>query len=177
VALGHLHRPQTIGDRVRYSGAPIAFGFDEEGDRKSWSMVELRGEDAPAITEIATPVPREIARVQGTLEALLTGDAFAAAEDAWVEATVTDRLRPKHAMDRLRRRFPHVLKLDHRPSGIELTDGSGAPDYRARMRGRSEAEVVEQFLAEVRGGIDADAEERALVTEALEAFAREEALR
>ena len=35
VALGHIHRPQTAGaPHIRYSGAPLAFGFDEEGNRK-----------------------------------------------------------------------------------------------------------------------------------------------
>ncbi|MDQ8046549.1 MAG: exonuclease SbcCD subunit D [Patulibacter sp.] len=177
VALGHLHRPQNVGDRARYSGAPIAFGFDEAGDHKSWSLVDLRGEVAPEVTEIETPVARAIARVRGSLDELLTDASLAEHEGSWVEATVTDRLRPRHGMDRLRRRFPHVLKLDHRPEGAAI-DGDGvAQDYRARVRGRSESEIVERFLADVRGGIDADDDERALVTEALEAFEREEALR
>ena len=35
VALGHIHRPQTAGaPHIRYSGAPLAFGFDEEGNQK-----------------------------------------------------------------------------------------------------------------------------------------------
>ncbi|MDO9353236.1 MAG: exonuclease SbcCD subunit D [Solirubrobacteraceae bacterium] len=174
VALGHLHRPQTLGDRIRYSGAPLAFGFDEAGNRKSVSMVTL-GDGAPTIEAIETPVPRQIARVRGTIEELLSSEEHAGVEDAWIEATVTDRLRPKLAMEQLRRRFPYVLKLDHHPEGREL-EGRSTEDYRARVRGRSEQQIASQFLAEVRGGIDADDAERQLLVEALEAFQREEAL-
>ncbi len=176
VALGHLHRPQTLGDRLRYSGAPLAFGFDEAGDRKSVSLVELSPGEAPRITAIETPVPRQIARIRGTIDELLTDAAHASAEEAWVEATVTDRLRPKLAMEQLRRRFPHILKLEHMPEGRDLT-GKPTGDYRARVHGRSEAEIAAQFLAEVRGGIEADPAEQKLLAEALEACAREEALR
>ena len=39
VALGHLHRPQKVGaSHIRYSGAPLGFGFDEEGDAKSMTL-------------------------------------------------------------------------------------------------------------------------------------------
>src|SRR5918992_1647454 len=31
VALGHLHRPQTITPRLRYSGSPLAYSFGEAG--------------------------------------------------------------------------------------------------------------------------------------------------
>ena len=176
VALGHLHHPQSIGDRIRYSGAPLAFGFDEAGDRKSLSLVELVEGEAPRIETIPTPVPRAIVRIRGTLEALLAGDEHASAQDAWVEATLTDRLRPKLAMEQLRRRFPHVLKIEHRPEGRELGEGSGVA-YRERVQGRSESQIAARFLAEVRGGIDADDEEQTLLAQALEAYSREEALR
>ncbi|MFN6986122.1 MAG: exonuclease SbcCD subunit D [Rhizobium oryzihabitans] len=43
VALGHLHRPQSVGEEhIRYSGSPIAFGFDEAGTEKSMSLIEER---------------------------------------------------------------------------------------------------------------------------------------
>lgn len=36
VSLGHLHKPQEVGaPHIRYSGAPLAFGFDGGGVKKS----------------------------------------------------------------------------------------------------------------------------------------------
>jgi DNA repair protein SbcD/Mre11 len=174
VALGHLHRPQAIGTRLRYSGAPLAFGFDEAGEQKSLALVELTAAEAPKVELLPTPQPRGIARLQGTLDALLTDPTHAGAEEAWVEATLTDRLRPRLAMEQLRQRFPHVLKIEHRPAASALNAESPA-GYGERVRGRTPVDVAEQFLAEVRGGVSADAPERELLRAALEHEARVEA--
>lgn len=173
VALGHLHRPQGIGTRLRYSGAPLAFGFDEAGEQKSLALIELTPGQAPRAELIATPQPRGIARIVGSIDELLVDPAFADAESAWVEATLTDRLRPRLAMERLRRRFPHVLKLEHRP----LTTATGAEHggYGERVRGLDPVAVAERFLADVRGGVEADDPERDLLRAALEHEARVEA--
>lgn len=176
VAMGHLHRPQGLGDRIRYSGAPLAFSFDETGDHKSVAVVEIEAGAVPSVELIPTPQPRRMARLRGTIDELLTLPEHAAAEDAWVEATLTDRLRPKLAMDQLRRRFPHVLKLMHEPTRDGHVDDP-SQSYGERVRGLSDLEVAERFLAEVRGGTAADADEQALLREAFEAYGREEALR
>ena len=43
VALGHLHRPQRVGqsDRIRYSGSPIALSFSEASDTKELRIVDF----------------------------------------------------------------------------------------------------------------------------------------
>lgn len=172
-ALGHLHRPQAIGERLRYSGAPLPFGFDEAGEAKSIALIEVAAGKAPRAQLLPTPQPRGISRLEGTLEALLNDAAHAGAEGDWVEATLTDRLRPKLAMEQLRRRFPHILKIEHRPIG---TDSSTSTQYAERIRGRDPLEIAEQFLADVRvGGAAADDSERELLRAALEHDARIEA--
>jgi DNA repair protein SbcD/Mre11 len=174
VALGHLHRPQAIGDHLRYSGAPLPFGFDETGETKSLALVEV-AVGAPAIAELLpTPQPRAIARLAGTLDGLLTDPAHAHAEGAWVEATLTDRLRPRLAMEQLRRRFPHVLKIEHRPA-VAVDRADQEAGYGARVRGRDAVGIATRFLTDVRGGVEADAAEVELLRAALEHEARVEA--
>ena len=42
VALGHIHKPQKIGqDNVWYAGAPLAYSFSECAHVKSINVVEL----------------------------------------------------------------------------------------------------------------------------------------
>ena len=41
VALGHLHRPQTLTPRLRYSGSPLAYSFGEAGQQKQAWLVDL----------------------------------------------------------------------------------------------------------------------------------------
>ena len=43
VALGHLHRPQSVGrETIRYCGTPLKYSFSEVHDRKSVTIVEMR---------------------------------------------------------------------------------------------------------------------------------------
>ena len=66
VALGHLHGCQTISERVRYSGSPLAYSFSEEHHRKSMWLVDLGPAGEVAAERIDTPVPRPLARLRGT---------------------------------------------------------------------------------------------------------------
>lgn len=52
LALGHIHRPQTIGNKVRYSGSPRMMSFDEAYPHSvSVVTLERRGE-LPEIREV-----------------------------------------------------------------------------------------------------------------------------
>lgn len=165
-ALGHLHGCQTIGERVRYSGSPLAYSFSEAGHRKTVWLIELgaAGEIARA-ERIDTPVPRGLARLRGRLDDLLADAAHTAHEDAWIEATLTDPVRHDDPMARLAARFPHVLSLAFDPEGRE---DDGATSYAQRLRGRSDQEIAEDFVAHVRGGGHASEAERAVLRSAFD---------
>ncbi|MER6202569.1 exonuclease SbcCD subunit D [Streptomyces sp. NPDC001586] len=160
-ALGHLHGCQTINERVRYSGSPLAYSFSEVHHRKTMWLIELGvdGEIGGA-ERIDAPVPRALARLRGRLDDLLADQAHAVHEDAWVEATLTDPVRPDDPMARLAARFPHTLSLAFDPEGREEESGSS---YAQRLRGRSDQEIAEDFVAHVRGGGRADEAERAVL--------------
>lgn len=54
VALGHIHRPQTLADtdgRVHYCGTPIAVSFDEQCEH-SVSLVTLTGHQPPQVERV-----------------------------------------------------------------------------------------------------------------------------
>ncbi|MEA2279447.1 MAG: repair protein SbcD/Mre11 [Solirubrobacteraceae bacterium] len=165
VALGHLHGPQRIGSRdgwARYSGSPVAFSFSEARHRKSLALVDL---DAREIELAEVPVTRPLAVLRGTLDSLLTDPALANHERAWVQATVTDPVRPADAMERLRRRFPNAVLLAFEPEGGRVAaDGS----YAERLRGLDDAELLARFVRDVRGA-EAGEEELALLSDALTA--------
>ncbi|MEU9254159.1 exonuclease SbcCD subunit D [Streptomyces sp. NPDC048270] len=159
-ALGHLHGSQTIGERVRYSGSPLAYSFSEAEHRKSMWLIELGAEGEIAAAErIDTPVPRPLARLRGPLEGLLADPAHARHEESWIEATLTDPVRPDDPMARLTARFPHTLSLAFEPEGREE---EAAASYAQRLKGRSDQEIAEDFVAHVRGG-QPDEAERAVI--------------
>ena len=149
VALGHLHGRQTITDRVRYSGSPLAYSFSEEHQVKGCWLVDLDQDGTVTAEFIPAPVPRRLARLRGRLEDLLTDPAYDRHEDHWLQITLTDATRPAGAMDRLRRRFAHTLLL-----GFETEGPQDAGDGLSRRRHtpeRTELELAGAFVTEVTG--------------------------
>src|SRR3954463_13413333 len=93
-ALGHLHGRHTLTETVRYSGSPLAYSFSEAGQVKGSWLVELDAGGFAGAEFVEAPVPRRLARIRGTLDGLLADPALTGHEDAWVQATLVDDVRP-----------------------------------------------------------------------------------
>lgn len=147
-ALGHLHRRQSVAPTVRYSGSPLAFSFSEAGQRKGCWIVDLPAQPAEPVraTEHLWEHQLDLARLEGTLEQLLTEPEHAWAEDCLCQITLTDEHRPAHPMERLRQRFPQTLELKF--SGLSSRHRG---DYGSRRaQARDEEQLCEDFFASVR---------------------------
>jgi DNA repair protein SbcD/Mre11 len=157
-ALGHLHGRATLGDTLRYSGSPLAYSFSEARHLKGSWLVDLGPEGVTGTTFVEAPVPRRLTSVTGPLETLLTDATLAPAEGHWLQATLTDRVRPEQPMERLRARFPHALVLAFAPAGER------APSVvTATTRGRSDHQVTLDFVDAMRGAPAADGESALLL--------------
>ncbi|WP_416520376.1 exonuclease SbcCD subunit D [Streptomyces achromogenes] len=173
VALGHLHGCQTITQRVRYSGSPLAYSFSEADHRKSMWLVDLDADGSITAERVDCPVPRPLARIRGRLDDLLADPELARHEDAWVEATLTDPFRPAEPMARLTERFPHTLSLVFAP---ERAPDDPRVSYARRLAGRSDEQIAEDFVAHVRGA-GPDAAETAVLREAFDAVRADHTVR
>lgn len=160
-ALGHLHGRQQLSGSVRYSGSPLAYSFSEAEHTKGSWLVDLDATGVAEVQFVAAPVPRRLTRLRGTLVELLAGGHHAVHEASWVQATLTDSVRPAQAMDQLRARFPHAVAL--------LFDPQGGPraDDRIPTAGRTDHEIALDFVTHVRGA-EADPAESALLQRAVE---------
>lgn len=163
VALGHLHGRHVLTDRVRYSGSPLAYSFSETDHRKGSWLVDLAADGAVHAEYVEAPVPRPLARLTGTLAGLLEDPRHERHEGSWVQATLTDEVRPLQAMDRLRRRFPHALVLGFAtpPPGLGAAPAT-------RTAGRTDHDIAHAFVRDLRG-TGPTAEERALLDAAVDA--------
>ncbi|MFY1702976.1 exonuclease SbcCD subunit D [Micromonospora sp. WMMA1923] len=171
VALGHLHGRQRLAEGLRYSGSPLAFSFSEAAHIKSSYLVDLDGGGLCGVEEVPAPVPRRMARLTGTVEELLNSPIYGAYEQCWVEATLTDRVRPVSPYERLKRRFPHLLKLVVPSVAVEV--GSRTLAELDRL---APVEVALDFVTEVRGR-SADGDEVALLHRAFDELRRAEVTR
>ncbi|MFL6061700.1 MAG: exonuclease SbcCD subunit D [Marmoricola sp.] len=165
VALGHLHGRQQLTDAIRYSGSPLAYSFSESTHLKGSWLVDLGPTGIDSSRFVEAPVPRRLARIEGSIAELLADPRHAEAEDAWVQATLTDPVRPAQAMARLQARFPHVVSISFTPLGEQAHD-------RQPVEGRSDHQVALDFVAAVRGE-PASPAESLLLREAVECCAQD----
>lgn len=154
VALGHLHGRQSFADgRMRYAGSPLPYSFSERDHRKGVWLVDVAADGAVSVAGVDLPSSRGLAAVRGTLENLLVSREHAAAEDCWVQVTLTDAVIPRDAMGRLRQRYKWAASLLHEPAQRAAT----ARSYRDRVAGRNDLELVSDFVTHVTGAApDAD---------------------
>lgn len=70
VALGHLHRAQTVGkkEHIRYSGSPVILSFSELNHTKKVTVISTNNNQVTQIEEVAVPTFRPILSVKGKLE-------------------------------------------------------------------------------------------------------------
>ncbi len=169
VALGHLHGQQTLAEHMRYSGSPLPYSFSERNHAKGSWLVETGIDGKTRAERVPAPACRRLTVLRGRIDDLLSSREHTTCEADFVAVTLTDVARPEAAMDRLRRRFPHILTLEFRPEGV-LPD---ARSYRARVAGHDDLTVASEFVKHVRN-TPATAQEQRLLAAAFEAV-REEA--
>ena len=82
-ALGHLHGCQTITERVRYSGSPLAvLLLRDRGTARPCGSSTSTPTARSTAERVDCPVPRPLARLRGTLEDLLADPALARHEES-----------------------------------------------------------------------------------------------
>lgn len=64
VALGHLHRPQSVPASVptRYSGSPLAYSFSEAGQQKSVVLIDVVPNEPATIRQISLTAGKPLAQ-------------------------------------------------------------------------------------------------------------------
>jgi len=144
VALGHLHRPQELGDgRLIYSGTPMPYSFSEEHD-KSIRVVDFDGHRFESAT-IASTACRPVVTIEGPLDEVASSAKFERHRTSFVRVRLTDPDFRIGAMDRLRERFPHVLDVEQ----TSITQQGQIDAERLKILARrSESEVVREYVAE-----------------------------
>ena len=112
VALGHLHGQQTLAENTRYSGSPLPYSFSEARHKKGSWLVEVGADGKTRAERVPAPGYRRLTVLTGRVDELLSSPAYTDHEADFLAVTLTDTARPEAAMDRLRRRFPHILTLE-----------------------------------------------------------------
>lgn len=166
VALGHLHRPQSVGkSTIRYCGTPMKYSFAEVNHKKSITVPELGAKGDVNISEIPLIPKREWVEKKGKFD-----DLIRESSDDYVKVLLTDADDVYNAMTRLRESYPHILFMDYERAQtvssydfaeIETVKNSSPIElfgefYKLQNGGREmndrQIEIVKELFEEIAGG-------------------------
>ena len=146
-ALGHLHGPQRMGaDHIRYSGSPLKYSFDEHGQKKSFTIIDMDTNGNVDISTIPVEAKRDVVILEGYFEDLLNNTALQKKhKDDYVQARLLDTMPIMDGMAKLRQVY-------HRCMTIELAGRIATPVVDmgdAVFKELNERELFNQFAETV----------------------------
>lgn len=163
VALGHLHRRQRAAPNTWYSGSPLAYSFDEEGQEKGFLSVDLSVPGGAAVTPVPLLPARPLRRLSGSFDAFLEGPTVRAGgqdfRDDYLELVLTDAHLVENPLSLLRSRFPNLLSVRQDGAFAILAgtaSGTGLPESAAEGNRRGAAEDFEAFLTDLYGQAESE---------------------
>ena len=170
VALGHIHRPQSMGrESIRYCGSMLKYSVSEWEQEKSVTEVILEAPGQEPVIQLHPLHPlREICVIRGRLEEILEANKDSICED-YVSIVLTDEEELYQPKEQLERIFTHILEVRterNRKLVQEWEDGQ-AEDTQSDPK-----LVFEQFFSQIQGR--KLQEEEAAVLEEVFAKIREE---
>ncbi len=113
VALGHIHKPQKIGEReVYYAGAPLAYSFSEAGQEKGINLIEMGKKGEVTMRRIPIKPLHEMRRIRGKLQELMQPEVVGAAQaEDYIRAELTDEEELIDPIGTLRSVYPNVMQI------------------------------------------------------------------
>ena len=113
-ALGHLHGPQRMGaDHIRYSGSPLKYSFDEHGQKKSFTIIDMDTKGKVDISTIPVEAKRDVVILEGYFEDLLNNTALQKKhKDDYVQARLLDTMPIMDGMAKLRQVYHRCMTIE-----------------------------------------------------------------
>ena len=111
VALGHLHRSQSIaGAPIHYAGSLLKYSFSEAAHTKSIHWVELDATGNCRIEKIPLTPKRDVRCVEGYLADLIKTPV--GNRDDFIQFKLRDQRAILDVMGKLREQYPNALDID-----------------------------------------------------------------
>ena len=140
VALGHIHREQTVGkDDIRYCGTPLKYSFSEAKHIKSVTILDFKDKENIEYSKIPLTPLRDMREIRGTYDELTLKSNYESTNvDDYLHITLTDEEDIPDAIGKLRSIYPNIMKLDY---DNLRTRGSGIVDAIENIESKSPFEL------------------------------------
>lgn len=166
VALGHIHKPQRVGEgHVYYAGSPLKYSFSEVSQTKTVNLVTLREKGSVLVEPVALSPLHEMRMLRGPLEELIRPETSGNGPDRedYIKVCLTDTRELIDPIGTLRKVYPNVMQLTLAKNEAEKEAQRPAVFTGER---RTAAGLFEDFYREVRGE-EMDEERRLVIEEAV----------
>lgn len=109
VALGHIHKPQQVSDKARYSGTPVAYSFGkEEAQEKSVTIFDTEtGEQ----TIVPLKQLHKRKTISGTMDQIMNDEYDDEVKNGYVKVQVADSYVGLELLSKLRSRFENLIEV------------------------------------------------------------------
>lgn len=141
-ALGHIHKPQDVGENIRYSGSPMPYSFGKEEDQEK-SVTIIDTSDMSRETVPVKPLHRRTT-LTGTYDELMHADVPEDVRKGYTRLIATDMHLGLEAVSYLRERYDHPLEICGRQFESEDASITITPEE-FEAKARNPEEIFRQF--------------------------------
>lgn len=141
VALGHIHKPQTVTDTIRYSGSPIKYSFGTEEKQEKSVVIIDTGDMSKKTVALAQLHDRKT--VVGKYDEIISHTEYA---DCYLSVELTDKYAGPQIYSDLKEKFPFLIEL----KGIGIDErGAGSSLTAQELETLDENGIMKKFMEEV----------------------------
>ena len=115
VALGHIHRPQNIGEHIRYSGSILKYSFSEVNHDKSVTIVNMGAKGDISIDTLPLVPLHDMHHIKGSYNDLTFKDFYAGTSypTDYMYITLTDEDDIIGVRNLLGYFYTNIMKIDY----------------------------------------------------------------
>ena len=118
VALGHIHKPQTIKINeehtsiLRYSGSPYCYSFSEANTQKQHTLINVNDKGSIEITTSPIIPRNKLVNLKGTYQELMSKSYYDNLDlDDYYSITLTDSEAIANVLQRMLTVYPNILSF------------------------------------------------------------------
>lgn len=141
-ALGHLHGPHFVGEKIRYSGTPYPYSFGEKFGEKTFTIIDT---ESGAISYFTPKYSKNMRVIEKSYLEILEDSKTDEHKEDYVKIVLTDKYASGDIFNELREIYPNILSFE----GIMRKDAISVSTLKAEsLETLTPMEILKSFLSE-----------------------------
>jgi exonuclease SbcD len=155
-AMGHIHKPQNMGSKIRYCGTPLKYSFSETLQEKSITVVEINEKGKTEVSLVPLKALHDMKIIKGPFEKLIESAKLSPSDD-YINGVITGNEMIADSIGKLRQFYPNILQLEFIRENSEMKT-----NYNEDFISKSMYELFEDFF-KMQNGKDLTDEQKKIV--------------